>query len=129
MPEHTKRAEQLMARRGMAPIVLSRRVELSSQAAWLFSTYLEIDRDGFSGRPLFAGMNAVLDEFGVTDKEERKRIRAIWRSMHTVEREVHEQQAEKQKELDEAKHQRPRPGRGAGRGASRGREATEREHG
>lgn len=90
-------------RRGLYAIVLSRRVDLLPQAAKVYAAYLEIDRDGMSGRPLFAGMRAVLDELGISDPEERRRWRALWRQMYAVEAEIREKQAEERKEKSEAK--------------------------
>lgn len=98
-----------MERKGMWPIVLSRKVELLPQAAPIYSGFFEIDRDGFNGRPQFAGMCLVLDELGIRDPEERKRWRSIWREMSHTESEVREKQAEKRKKKEEAK----RTGRGA----------------
>lgn len=76
------------------PRVLSRRPELLPQAAPVFAGYIEIDRDGYSGRPLFRGMTAVLDELGITDREERKLWRSLWREMANTEAEVREKQRE-----------------------------------
>lgn len=98
-----------MARRGRHPIVLSRKVDLLPQAARLYSAYLEIDRDGMSGRPLFAGMCAVLDELGIADREERRHWRALWRQMWHVESEIRERQAEERAEKAEAKAQGASP--------------------
>lgn len=89
-----------MARRGMRPIVLSEREELLPEAAPIFRAYFDIDRDGFSGRPQFAGMVAVLDEMGITDKTERQRWRGFWRSMHAVETEVQEKRREQKEEAE-----------------------------
>lgn len=100
-----------MARTGKRrPIVLSRRVELHPEAAAIWAGYLEIDRDGFNGRPLFSGMCAVLDELGIASREERRRWRSLWREMWHLESEIRERQAEERKERQKAKS-----GKGKGR--------------
>lgn len=59
----------------------------------LYRAYTEINRDGFSGALLFESMCAVLDEYGVTDREERARARDLWREMATKERELRDAKA------------------------------------
>jgi len=95
----------------MHPKVLSRCPELLPQAAWIFRAYLELDRDGFNGRVLFAGMCAVLDEYGITERPERERIRGFWRSMYAAEAEVREDQEKRRKEREAEREAAKRMGK------------------
>lgn len=60
--------------------------EVLSWAQDLYVGFFECDRD-FNGNVLFRGMNAVLDEYGITDSVERQEIRFLWRSMDSARRE------------------------------------------
>lgn len=67
---------------------------------------------------LFASMNAVLDELGVRDPEERKRVRALWRAMNDEEgrirREKREAALEAAREKAEGRSVGPRRRRQSG---------------
>jgi hypothetical protein len=69
---------------GRDPKLAARAVAVPLPGRWLYHGYDEIDRDEH-GRPTFEGMVAVLDEYGVADREERLRWRRLWRRMYRSE--------------------------------------------
>lgn len=73
----------------MLPI-LERCPEVLRGLRWVWDAYWEIDRDGMSGALTMTGMRAVLDEWGVTDRERRYEIRQLWRAMHAEEANIRE---------------------------------------
>lgn len=72
-----------MTRSGISPKrdVVAERPDVYTVLAEVFEAFFELDRDGFSGTPTTAGMNLALDEMGVSDRGERRRIRSLWRAM------------------------------------------------
>ena len=60
----------------------------------IYRWYEEIDRDGMSGVPTFRGMNAVLDEYGIKNLEDRAQIRRQWRAMFAKEHELRKKPAD-----------------------------------
>jgi hypothetical protein len=97
---------------GRPPEVLRREPPLHGQLAWIFAAYHEIDRQmvvtpfgAAPGQLDFVSMCAVLDEYGVTDKLERREIRGHWRAMAGAEAEVREGQR-KVKEEEEKRRKR-----------------------
>ena len=63
--------------------LLGRMPEVPSCAADLYAGFWEIDREGMTGSPTMAGMRAVLDELGVSDRLLRRRIRQLWAQMES----------------------------------------------
>lgn len=68
-----------------APQIIQDRPEYITDALML-QAYYEIDRDPMSGALVFAGMRAVLDEYGWNDPEERRWVRSVWRAMDEAHR-------------------------------------------
>ena len=76
-----------MLKKGRDPALTARAVEVPFAGRWLYHGYLELDRDEI-GRPTFASMREVLDEYAIAGREERLRWRSFWRSMYARERAV-----------------------------------------
>jgi len=87
----------------MSPEILAEREVLHSESVWLWDGYLEIDRDGMSGVPTMRGMREVLDEYGVTDREERRFARKVWRQMFAKESEIREKRRKAEEEREKRK--------------------------
>jgi hypothetical protein len=90
---------------GRDPKLAARAVAVPLPGRWLYHGYDEIDRDE-SARPTFKGMVAVLDEYGVEDREERLRWRRLWRRMYRAEAAV-------VKQIRDARDKRRKKRRGA----------------
>ena len=72
------------AQDGFSQPVLERRPAIYRTTAWVYDDYWEIDRSEM-GVPSFRGMNDVLTEYDIADKDERKRVRSYWRAMYSQE--------------------------------------------
>ena len=71
---------------GPAGDLMESKVDVLPWAQDLYVGFFECDRD-FNGNVMFRGMNAVLDDYGITDSIERQEIRFLWRSMDSARRE------------------------------------------
>ena len=92
-----------MHRRGLHTVgrLRQRRPEVTSWAEDLYEGFWECDRNALSGALTMEGMCAVLDEYGVEGREERRQIRWLWRRMAGAQR-------DKDDELDPDKDKQDR---------------------
>jgi hypothetical protein len=81
---------------------MRRKVEIPRSVEWIWRAYWEIDASEWGARVPFQSMRAVLDEYGVTDREERFWLRDVWRAMAAVETEVRAEQKKRKKADDPA---------------------------
>jgi hypothetical protein len=79
--------------------ILQRKPALRPHLSDLYEDFYEIDRDGMSGSLTFHGMNDMLDEHGITDRQERKAVRLVWKQMEAARLEM-KREADKRKGTD-----------------------------
>lgn len=85
------------------PINWEKRPEVDWPLLWFYEKYRDIDRTP-GGAISFRGMCDVLDEYGVSDSEERDQARRYWREMDRVI--LEEREAERARIEERAKEAR-----------------------